>query len=185
MGIFDKLKNNKSDEIKNKKSEVRMSEAQLEGHSCYVNDLKSIIDGLSDFEKKYAHLCPPLGAPRTEDGLIDYSNMGVAYRRHLINFNDTIFAIKHYSRIPSLIKEISRYVSKDNRRLDKNDFLAIRKCINDQLDELENLCSTSYDYKAGIESVKKKCDKSLNEVKDELNQLEKNVNSLTDSNIFS
>lgn len=184
MGLFDKWKSNK-DELNQKETELAMSEEQFKEHHAYLMEFKKLLEGLSDSDKKYAHLCPPLGASRNEDGSIDYSRMGTEYRRHLINFKETIYPIYHYSRIPRMLKDIARNVKKDNRRLDKKDFLAIRKLINQQLDELEALCCTDYDYEAEIQAIRDKCDNSLQEMKEELNQLEKNVEKIKDSSIFS
>lgn len=154
-----------------------MNEEQFKEHHAYMLELKSILDKLSDFDKKYVHLAPALGATRREDGSIDYSKMSTEYRRHLINFRETIYPIYHYSRIPRMLKDIARHVKKDNRRLDKKDFLVIREAINKQLDELEVLCCTDYDYKAGKEAAIAACDDSLVGVKKELDAAEKLVNS--------
>lgn len=124
-----------------------MNEEQFKEHAGYLNTLKSKLDKLSDVEKKYVHLCPPLDAPRNEDGSIDYSRISTSYRRHLINFDDTILPVHAFCRIPSMLKEIIKGVKKDSRRLSKEDYLLIRKVIINQLDELESLCSTDYDYK--------------------------------------
>lgn len=178
MGIFDKIKINKS--LNSSISQVDSREEHLKEHESYLNDLKVLLDNLSEFDKKYVHLCPILGEPKMENGSIDYSKMSTEYRRYLLNFRETLYPIQHYSRIPRMIKDISKSVSKDSRRLDKKDFLMIREVINNQLDELESLCSVDYDYESGSQEAILKSDKMLEGIDKELTEVE----NLRTSSVF-
>ena len=160
--------------------ELQMTEQELKEHEAYLDEFKSILDGLNDLEKKYAHLCPNLGTPRKEDGSIDYSKMGLEYKKHLMNFKATIHPIHSYSLIPSVLNDVSKGLKRDSRRIDKKDFLAIREIINQKLDEIESMCCSDYDYDAAIKANQERCDASLKEMEQELDNLEK----LRESKIF-
>lgn len=150
MGMFDVWKfnkevNEKRRELREREEELEMKEAEFQEHHSCMMELKSILESLGDFEEKYVGLCPTLDSPLKEDGSVDYSRMGEAYRKHLLELKETVFASYNLSRIPRTIREISRNVEKDNRRLDKKDLLEVRELINQQLDELESLCCDDYD----------------------------------------
>lgn len=170
MGMFDRWKSNremneKKKELEKQEKELAIKEAEFQEQLSYMMELKTLLESLSDFEEKYTYLCEPLDSPRKEDGSVDYSKMGIAYRRHLLNFSETIFPSYNLFRVPSMIEEISENVKKDNRRLDKKDFLEVRKLINQQLDGLEALCSEGYDYKAIMHNVGDGFDNSMQEMK--------------------
>lgn len=172
-------------DLKKQEAEIENLKERVSTQDVYYKEMKSLLDSLSDLDKKYVHLSPPLESPRSEDGSIDYSQMDKAYNKHLLGVKETVFAISCFSRIPRMINDVAKHVKKDSRRLSKEDYLAIRKVIISQLDELEKLCNDDYDYVSGIKSFKDTCDINLKEVDDELSKLVEKQSSIKNSNIFN
>lgn len=186
MNMFEKIKRAKESTKRVNKEERELNELneRLSVQDVYYREMKSLLDGLSDLDKKYVHLSPALESPRNEDGSVDYSQMDKAYRKHLLGVKETIFAIYNFSRIPRMINDIAKHVEKDSRRLSKEDYLAIKKVIISQLDELEKLCNEDYDYVSGIKPFKDACDVVIRESEAEAEELKKKADDLKASKIF-
>ena len=103
-------------------------ELNMDDHSKYLDNMKSLIDKLTDIEKKYIHLSPSLQSPRiVGTNEIDYANMPVAYRRHLSNIRETLLPIVTLTRLPAALNNINKQLTRTDKLLDKEDFDFLKK----------------------------------------------------------
>lgn len=129
--------------------------------SDFLNEMASIIKGLPEFAKKYAHLKPKNPLPKNKDGLMDTDNLEAYYRREILGLKEAVYASTEIARIPSMLADIRRSIKRDNRRLSKEDFIKIREEIEKELNIIEPLCNTDYDYKKAIEEIQNKTNSEI------------------------